>query len=169
MNAHPATWDLDRLLAECKSRRQRRSGPGGQHRNKVETAVVITHLPTNTRGEASERRSQEQNRRMAIFRLRVNLALNERAAPNLATEVPSPLWRTRCTGARIAINVSHEDFPALLSEALDVLCAAKLDVPRAAEWLACTPSQLIRLLKLDPRALAHINTARRDAGLHALK
>lgn len=169
MNAHPATWDLDRLLAECKSRRQRRSGPGGQHRNKVETAVVMTHLPTNTRGEASERRSQEQNRQMAIFRLRVNLALNERVARDLATQGPSPLWRTRCAGGRIAINVSHEDFPALLSEALDVLHAAKWDTPRAADWLACTPSQLIRLLKLEPRAFAQINVARRDAGMHALK
>ena len=75
---HPAAWDAARLLAECECRRQRRSGPGGQHRNKVETAVVITHLPTALRGEASERRSQEQNRRKALFRLRVNLAVSLR-------------------------------------------------------------------------------------------
>ena len=40
ISSHPATWPEGRLLKHCSSRRQRRSGPGGQHRNKVETAVV---------------------------------------------------------------------------------------------------------------------------------
>ncbi|MFV1968216.1 MAG: peptide chain release factor-like protein [Pirellulaceae bacterium] len=169
MNAHPATWDVDRLLAECTSRRQRRSGPGGQHRNKVETAVVVTHRPTNVQGEASERRSQEQNRQMAVFRLRVNLALRERAVLDLDAGGPSRRWRTRCPNGRIAVNPRHEDFPALLAEALDVLHAAEMDVKRAATWLACSPSQLTRFLKRSPRALDHVNAARRAAGLHALK
>ena len=36
---HPAALPFDALLKECEVRRLRRSGPGGQHRNKVETAV----------------------------------------------------------------------------------------------------------------------------------
>jgi hypothetical protein len=168
MKTHPATWDPGQLLAECDCRRERRSGPGGQHRNKVETAVVLTHQPTGTRGEASERRSQEQNRRRALFRLRLNLAIQQRSPCDLEKGQPSPRWQTRCGGGKIAINSRHEDFPAVLSEALDVLFAAELAVPRAAKWLACTSSQLIRFLKLEPRALECVNQARQAAGLRAL-
>ncbi|MCA9240852.1 MAG: peptide chain release factor-like protein, partial [Planctomycetales bacterium] len=43
---HPSAVPLEELERDCKIERLRRSGPGGQHRNKVETAVVITHQPT---------------------------------------------------------------------------------------------------------------------------
>jgi protein subunit release factor B len=47
----------------------RSSGPGGQHKNKTATAVRIRHIPTGIVVHASERRSQLQNRKMAIERL----------------------------------------------------------------------------------------------------
>src|SRR4051794_13878872 len=72
---HPACVPTAALLLQCEVRRQRRSGPGGQHRNKVETAVVLVHGPTGIRGEASERRSQTQNLKVAVQRLRVKLAI----------------------------------------------------------------------------------------------
>ena len=49
-NEHPATASPEQLIAECDIRRLRRSGPGGQHRNKVETAISLHHLPTGVRG-----------------------------------------------------------------------------------------------------------------------
>ncbi|HYW80276.1 MAG TPA: peptide chain release factor-like protein, partial [Thermoguttaceae bacterium] len=75
---HPAALPADALFEQCDMRRLRRSGPGGQHRNKVETAVVLTHRPTGISAEANERRSQAQNRNVAIARLRMNLALGIR-------------------------------------------------------------------------------------------
>ena len=68
-NDHPAAASPEQLWAECEARRLRRSGPGGQHRNKVETAVSLRHLSTGVCAEASERRSQAQNRSVALFRL----------------------------------------------------------------------------------------------------
>ena len=117
--------------------------------------------------EASERRSQAQNQTQALFRLRVNLALEVRR-PCGPDYVPSPLWQSRCGGG-LKVSASHNDFPALLAEALDVLAALDADPKRAAAMLCCTPSQLIRLLKLDPRALALVNGWRRERQMHALR
>ena len=97
-------------LAECDVRRLRRSGPGGQHRNKVETAISLHHLPTGVRAEASERRSQAQNQSLALFRLRVNLALEVRR-PCGPDYVPSPLWQSRCGGGALKLSAAHDEFP----------------------------------------------------------
>ena len=148
-------------------RRLRRSGPGGQHRNKVETAISLHHLPTDVHAEANERRSQAQNRTLALFRLRVNLALEVRR-PCDPDYVASPLWQSRCDGG-LKVSGSHEDFPALLAEALDLLAVVEADPKLAAARLGCTPSQLVRLLKLDSRALLLVNRWRSERGVHALQ
>ena len=164
---HPAGRDPERLLAECEVRRLRRSGPGGQHRNKVETAVNLRHRPTGVCAEANERRSQAQNRSAALFRLRVNLALEIRRPCGL-DDAPSQLWQSRTGGGALKVSASHEDFPALLAEALDLLAICGADPKPAVARLDCTPSQLIRFLKLEPRALALVNRWRSERKLHPL-
>jgi hypothetical protein len=165
---HPAALPADRLCADCAVRFLRRSGPGGQHRNKVSTAVALHHLSTAVRAEASERRSQAENQAVAVFRLRVNLALQIRVVRQ-ASHVPSELWRSRCRGGRIEVSPSHDDFPALLAEALDVLAACGYDAKHAAELLGCSMSQLVRLLKKEPRATLLVNEQRSGRGLHVLR
>ena len=166
---HPAAWDTDRLLQECECRAGRRRGPGGQHRNKVETAMVITHLPTSLSGEASERRSQLQNRKQALFRLRLNLALQIRQPLPAAPSGPSETWRKHCPRGKIAIRVNHEDYPSLLAEALDTVAAYRGMLAASAAWLGCTPSQLTRFLKDLPRAFAVVNGIRQTHGLKPLR
>src|SRR5512136_1849191 len=85
---HPAALDLASLAAECDFRTTRRSGPGGQNRNKVETAVILTHRPTGLSAEAAERRTQGENRKYALFRLRVKLALEVRGPAFVHSESP---------------------------------------------------------------------------------
>jgi hypothetical protein len=165
---HPSALSGEDLVAQCRFRRTRRSGPGGQHRNKVETAVVVTHEPSGVTAEANERRSQHENRRVAVFRLRVNLALQVRC-PRPLTAPPSPCWQGRCRASRIAVHPDHDDFPLLLAEALDTLLAYATDISAAAQSLRVTPTQLIKLLKQEPRALAQVNRVRQQNGLHALR
>ena len=127
-SGHPAALDPAVLAAQCEFRATRRSGPGGQNRNKVETAVVLTHRPTGISAQASERRTQGENRRTALHRLRLELALTIRRPIRTSADhsyAASALWRKRCRGGRIDVNPRHDDFPALLAEALDVLFACR--------------------------------------------
>jgi hypothetical protein len=164
---HPAALPIDELMADCRVDRTRGSGPGGQHRNKTETAIVITHLPTGLRGEASERRSQAENLAQAKFRLRVELALAVRSTEGVGSllEIPSSLWRSRIAGERISVSASHDDFPAILAEALDALVLADWSTPTAAERLGISTSQLVKLLKREPRALGLLNGEQAARGM----
>jgi ribosomal protein L20 len=164
---HPAELPIEKLLQNCEVTRQRRSGPGGQHRNKVETAIVIVHRPSGIRAEGTERRSQEQNRQVAILRLRVNLALEIRSADSKNNkQETNKLWISRVNGRKIQVRHDHEDFPAILSYALDVIASKDTNTTDAATELGISASQLIKLLKVEPRALAQINKARLELGQH---
>lgn len=167
MRDHPADWSEERLLAVCEMRRERRSGPGGQHRNKVETAVVLTHPASGISAEANERRSQAENRQIALFRLRLRLAVQLRTAVSLQ-DSPSSLWKSRVRGGKIAVNPSHSDFPSLLAEGLDYLAAADWDAKLAAQSLSCSTTQLVRFLKDEPAAFQCLNEQRKERGLRPL-
>ena len=164
---HPASLPPDRLLADCDVRFTRRSGPGGQNRNKVETAAILTHRPTGRSAEANERRSQGENRAVALQRLRVLLALEVRSAGEWSG--PGERWRSRLRGGRVVVSPAHEDFPALLAVAIDALEANDFDASAAAGALGCSASQLVKFLKLEPRALKRLNDERAARGLRPLR
>lgn len=159
----------DTLMKQCSVEFGRASGPGGQHRNKVETAVTITHTPTGVSASATERRHQAQNRHEAIFRLRLRLARDVRRHVDPDRHQPSELWRTRRQGEKLPINPEHRDYPALLAEALDVIIARGFDVAGAAGVLGITMSQLAKLIRHDKATHALVNRGREERGLHPLK
>ena len=89
------------LLAECEEEFFTAGGPGGQHRNKTESGVRLTHRPTELSITATERRSQARNRTEALERLREALAeLSVIPRPRRATKPTRSSQRRRVEDKR---------------------------------------------------------------------
>jgi peptide chain release factor 2 len=77
------------LLRECEVDTFRSSGPGGQHVNKTETAVRLTHPPSGLVVTCREERSQRRNKEICLRKLRERVErLNHRPAARVPTRVP---------------------------------------------------------------------------------
>lgn len=77
------------LLAECEVQTFRAGGKGGQHQNTTDSGVRLIHKPTGLVATSRDRRSQLQNRKQALARLRERLddhfAVDR---PRVRTKVP---------------------------------------------------------------------------------
>jgi protein subunit release factor B len=80
--------DLETLKKQVVIETYRSRGPGGQRKNKTETAVRLRHIPTGITVTATEQRFQSQNLRLAFERLRERLhRLRQKKRPRIPTVV----------------------------------------------------------------------------------
>ena len=80
--------DPDILKHQVTLETYRSRGPGGQRKNKVETAVRLKHFPSGVTVIATEHRSQAENRKLAFERLRQRLVkLNQPRRRRIPTSV----------------------------------------------------------------------------------
>jgi RF-1 domain len=168
VTVHLAALSDAHLLARCDVQRSRGGGPGGRHRNSTESRVVVRHVATGVEASAGERRSQHENLDVAVRRLRLALAVEERMRRDAAS-VPSELWRSRNRGGKVSCSAAHRDFPSLLAEALDVLSGEGWEMRAAATRLGVTATQLVRFVALHGPALASVNRQRGERGMPPLK
>lgn len=97
---HPPPYTLDpRLLRrEVRIETFRAGGPGGQHVNRTESAVRLTHLPSGVVVTAMDTRSQGRNRQIAFARLIERLRrLNRVPKPRQPTHIPRTVKEKRLT------------------------------------------------------------------------
>ncbi len=93
--------DREALEQACEMEFFVAGGPGGQHRNKVETAVRLTHRPTGLIVTATERRSQSANRDAAYERMAEKLlALQVVQKPRCPTRTPKAVKEKRLDGKK---------------------------------------------------------------------
>ncbi|NML15187.1 peptide chain release factor 1 [Azohydromonas caseinilytica] len=139
--------------AELRIDTFRASGAGGQHINKTDSAVRVTHLPTGLVAECQDDRSQHRNKAKALAVLAARLRdkeMSERAAKEAATRKGligsgdrSDRIRTynfpqgRLTDHRI--NLTLYKLGAVMDGELDDVIAA-LQAARAAQQLAALES-----------------------------
>ena len=133
----PDLLDEDALLDQCEVDTLRASGPGGQKRNKTESAVRIVHVPTGTMVVCMDDKSQHKNRAQAmrILRARLYELERQRLAAERAAERKSQVGsgdrserirtynypQNRCSDHRLGENFALE--PVLAGKLLPLVAA----------------------------------------------
>ncbi|MCR5577298.1 MAG: peptide chain release factor 1 [Oscillospiraceae bacterium] len=132
----------------------RSSGAGGQHVNKTESAIRITHLPTGTVVECQDERSQYKNkdRAMQILRAKLYEAEQEKQHAAVASERRSQIGsgdrserirtynfpQNRVTDHRLTGEIKNFNIQSIINGDLDPLIDSLITADRAAKLQAQT-------------------------------
>ncbi|XP_028554998.1 uncharacterized protein LOC110111878 isoform X1 [Dendrobium catenatum] len=158
----------EELMAQCEMDTFKASGPGGQHRNKRESAVRLKHLPTGIIAQAVEDRSQHKNRASALSRLRTLLALKVRNAIELdGYRPPSELLqilpaKSTIRGSEVGpqIGPNNPKFTLGMQALLDLISTVNGSVSEGAKILGLSTGALSRLILSDDSLRAAVNELR---------
>jgi len=169
--------DDAQLLARCEVHLYRASGPGGQHRNKVTSAVRLHHRDTGLSATATESRSQHENRRSALRRLRQKLTCEVRRpidpavlrVPGVVRECLSQP-KGSAPGAPQRVDIGRKDpkFWTVAAFLLDLLECTEGRAGVTSALLKVTTGSLVRVLRHDRHVLAAAQQIRRRHSLPPL-
>jgi hypothetical protein len=159
-----------RFLAQCEVHTYRASGPGGQKRNKTDSAVRLRHTPTGLVAIGTESRSQHENKARALRRLRLEIALNVRNEVDLDHYSPQDIL-IDCigTGGRLSIGRRDARYPSVVAAILDVFTAAGGRLAVSAQVLGISTGNLNKFIQADPKLWGMVNRLRERFGHDHLK
>ena len=162
----------DALIAQCEVDRYRASGPGGQHRNKTESAVRLRHRATGVSAIGEDSRSQLENKLFAVRRLRAAIALEVREPVALEGYAPSPRLAALVAGGTAPLGHRTRltgEYWAAIGELLDLLVAGGLEIAATAQRLGLTTGAMSKLLLHDEQVARAVNDLRRAKGMRPLR
>src|SRR5689334_11825281 len=157
-----AAWEVDRYRA---------SGPGGQHRNKTESAIRLRHR-SGVSAIAEDSRSQGENREIALRRLREHLAWQVREPIVLEGYAPSPRLAALVAGGTAPLGAKTKltaNYLVAMAELLDVFAATGAEVAATAARLGISTGATSKLLLHDDRVARTVNQLRTQRGLRPLR
>jgi len=172
VRAHYLLAADDALIAQCEVDRYRASGPGGQHRNKTESAVRLRHKLTGISAIGEDSRSQSENKLHAVRRLRSAIALAVREPVNLDGFRPSPRLAAFVAAGTAPLGAKTRntgEFWTAIAELLDLLVAGELEIGTTAQRLGITTGALSKLLLHDDHVARAVNDLRRARGMRPLR
>jgi hypothetical protein len=156
----------ERLLGSCHEDFYRASGPGGQKRNKTESAVRLRHQETGLIVVATESRSRQENRERALRRMREAIAFRLRL-PVSESDLPPILMQAVAQGLRVSKR--HESFLMTSALLLDRVDHDQGKVSMTADQLSVATSSLVRFLKTTPELWEATQQLRDKHGLAHLR
>lgn len=162
----------DALIGQSEVDRYRASGPGGQHRNKTESAVRLRHRATGVSAIGEDSRSQAENKQHAVRRLRVAIALEVREPVVLDGFAPSARLAALVAGGTAPLGARTRLTPAYwaaIAELLDLVVAGELEIGTTAGRLGISTGALSKLLLHDDQVARVVNDLRRARGMRVLR
>ena len=162
----------DALIAQCEVDRYRASGPGGQHRNKTESAVRLRHKLTGVSAIGEDSRSQSENKLHAVRRLRAAIALDVREPIRLEGYQPSPRLAAMVAAGTAPLGAKTRltgEYWAAIGELIDLLVSGGLEIGTTAQRLGITTGALSKLLLHDDQVARTVNDLRRAKGMRPLR
>ena len=89
INFIPLPDSDDELLAQCRVETFRSGGKGGQHANKTESAVRLTHISSRIQVSCQEERSQHLNKMKCLKELRKRIIQHNYRPPKRIKTKPT--------------------------------------------------------------------------------
>ena len=150
------TIDDKTFLSQCVFNEYQASGPGGQKRNRKYSGARLRHLPSGKDTTATTSRSQNDNKRAALRKLREKIALEVRCDEK-------PVVDTLDIGPR------NPHRPLLLALLMDTLDENGFRLSDASKELGISTGKLSKLIISDPRMLSIVNKEREICGFPKLR
>ena len=148
--------DDDSLMLICEFTPFKSTGRGGQKKNKSSSAVRLVHKQTGIAVTATKSRSQHENRKLSLKRLKFEIAFQIRSKESV-----------QLTNYEMSPN--NKRFYLWVAYIFDLLERHNFAVSNVAKEIGLSTSRLIKLLARDPDVWQHLNNRRRSLDLKDLK